>query len=63
MPGGVERSLRQRTGIDTALLQLCRSAMCRETRLQPGKFQGTIRIFTNDEEFPELLIPVRVDVE
>jgi|SRR5437870_11533193 len=32
-------------------------------RLQPGKFQGTIRVFTNDEEFPELLIPVRVEVE
>ena len=31
-------------------------------RLQPGSFQGTIRIFTNDEEFPELLIPVRVEV-
>jgi len=32
-------------------------------RFQRGKFQGTIRIFTNDEEFPELLIPVRVEVE
>jgi len=32
-------------------------------RLQRGKFQGTIRIFTNDEEFPELLIPVRVELE
>jgi len=32
-------------------------------RLERGKFQGTIRIFTNDAEFPELLIPVRVELE
>src|SRR5713226_6304741 len=32
-------------------------------RLERGKFQGTIRIFTNDAEFPELLIPVRIEVE
>lgn len=27
-------------------------------KLKPGKFQGTIRVFTNDKEFPELIIPV-----
>src|SRR5207244_1443137 len=32
-------------------------------RLQRGKFQGTIRILTNDEEFPELLITVRGEGE
>lgn len=31
-------------------------------QLKPGKFQGTIRVSTNDEEFRELLIPVRVEV-
>ena len=31
-------------------------------QLKPGKFQGTIRVSTNDGEFRELLIPVRVEV-
>jgi len=31
-------------------------------QLKPGKFEGTIRVSTNDGEFRELLIPVRVEV-
>jgi hypothetical protein len=31
-------------------------------RLKPGRFQGTIRITTNDKDFPELVIPVRGEV-
>ena len=32
-------------------------------RLKPGKFEGTIRVSTNDEEFPQLLIPIRIEVK
>lgn len=31
-------------------------------RLKPGPIKGTIRIVTDDKEFPELIIPVRGDV-
>ncbi|MFQ5961184.1 MAG: DUF1573 domain-containing protein [Candidatus Methylomirabilales bacterium] len=31
-------------------------------RLKPGEFQGTIRVLTNDRDFPELVIPVRGEV-
>jgi hypothetical protein len=31
-------------------------------RLKPGRFQGTIRVTTNDKDFPQLVIPVRGEV-
>ena len=31
-------------------------------RLKPGKFEGTIRVLTNDKDFPELVIPVSGEV-
>jgi hypothetical protein len=32
-------------------------------QLKPGKFEGVIRVTTNDPEFPELTIPVRGEIE
>jgi len=32
-------------------------------QLKPGKFEGTIRVSTNDQEFPHLQIPVRIEVK
>jgi hypothetical protein len=31
-------------------------------KLKPGPIKGTIRILTDDKEFPELIVPVRGDV-
>jgi len=57
-PGAVVNILRQGP---TGIFEL-RVVPIKE-RLERGKFQRTIRIFTNDAEFPELLIPVRVELE
>jgi len=32
-------------------------------RLRPGRIEGTIRVMTNDGEFPEVLIPVRGELK
>jgi hypothetical protein len=32
-------------------------------QLKPGTFHGTIHVSTNDEQFPEVLIPVRLEVK
>ena len=31
-------------------------------KLKPGRLEGTIRIRTNDPEFPELVIAVRAEI-